>query len=829
MMFHAGYVLPQLADVLQAQVVGEPPSYPIRYLSFDSRSLRNGRDTLFVALRGARRSGADYLQDAYHKGVRAFLADPDLQGRFPDLPAANVCMIRTANARQALQRLAAWHRRHFDIPVAAVTGSNGKTVIKEWLHQLMMADLRVVHNPKSYNSQIGVPLSVWQMAPAHEWGIFEAGISEPGEMKHLARIIQPTSGIFANIGPAHDAQFRDRLQKAREKALLFADLNGPVIYREDYPEVHQALREQANAQPRLRLIGWSTHFASAAYRVQRHAQSFSLHHLDRQYTFPLPFGDDASFENSVHITIYMLEMGWKPATLAQRLPKLSPVAQRLELRHGKHDTLLINDAYNADLESLKIALDFLQEQAGGKPQALILSDIQQSGQPPRQLYAAAAELLQAYPLRRVLTVGPEISTYGATLHHHLTAFPDTQALRRHLQDHPPRSEALLIKGARAFQLEDIARHLEAQLHETVLEINLGALARNLEHFRMLAPRGVKMMVMLKAFGYGSGDREIAGMLARRGVEYLAVAYADEGVRLREAGIRTPIMILNAEESNFETMIRYRLEPELYTPALWRRFGEAAQDAGAADYPVHLKLDTGMHRLGFREDELTQWLRQGALTERPLHVVSIYSHLAAADDPASDTHTRRQIEAFERMSTALMQALPHRPLRHILNTAGMVRFPEAAYDMVRLGLGLYGVDPAQRMPLEPISRLLTTVSQVKHLKAGDRVGYGRAGVMPEDGTIATLAIGYADGFRRSLSEGVGGVFIRGQWAPVIGRVCMDATMVRTTHIPEAAAGDEAVVFDTRFTVEELAQKMDTIPYEVLTGIGSRVKRIYWSDS
>ena len=827
-MFHSGYPLDELADILLAEVKGNAAGHIIRYLSHDSRSLRNGRDTLFIALPGARRSGSEFLQDAYQKGVRACLLRKDEAETALSMLHEEVCIMAVEDPLVALQRLTHWHRGHFHYPVAAITGSNGKTVVKEWLTQIMMPDLRVVHNPKSYNSQLGVPLSVWQMAEGHEYGIFEAGISQPGEMARLAGIIRPDSGIFVNIGAAHDAHFHNRLQKAREKALLFAESKGPVIYREDYPEVHQALRELTNAQPHLRLVSWSTHFETAEYGVQREEAHFSVRYLGEKLHFPLPYRDKAGFENCVHLAVYLLECGWTVETIARRLEKLAPVAQRLELRHGKHETLLVNDAYNADLESLKIALDFLQEQAGVKAQTLVLGDIRQSGLAPEVLYRSAGEMLARYPLEKVLTVGPQTQAHQALLHPQANAFSDTRALQRYFYDHPPKGEALLLKGARDFRLEEVARQLEAQQHETVLEIKLDALGRNLEAFRLQVPRGVKLIAMLKAFGYGSGDREIAGMLARRGVDYLAVAYADEGVRLREGGIDLPIMILNAEESNFDTMIRHRLEPELYTPELWKRFSEAVGGAGIADYPVHLKLDTGMHRLGFQEDALKSWLNAADLQSSPLRITSIFSHLAAADEPAEDAYTHQQLQAFSRMSEAVMACLDYQPLRHILPTAGIARFPEAAYEMVRVGLGLYGVDPAAQLPLEPISRLVTTVSQVKELRAGDTVGYGRAGKMKRDGRIATLAIGYADGFRRSLSDGRGGVFIRAKWAPVIGRVCMDATMVDVSHIPEVRAGDEAVVFDDRFTVRDLAGKMDTIPYEVFTGIGRRVKRVYWSE-
>jgi alanine racemase len=803
------YPVSEIAEILGAARLGTCPDGGVDHLLFDSRRLVNAPRTLFFSLTGPRNDGHRYLGELYAQGVRNFVVSrTEGLGEFPD-----ACFLLVNDVLAALQQLAKVHRGRFGLPVIGITGSNGKTVVKEWLWQLLSVDRSVVRSPKSYNSQIGVPVSVWQIGPGHELGIFEAGISRPGEMARLADIIACDIGLFTNIGDAHNEGFPDRETKVREKSLLFASARR-LVYCRDHALVAKVLSER---YPDREHHAWSFEDPDARFFLQG-----------------LPFSDRASCENALHCAFLMRLLGYGDETIAERLAQLRPLELRLEAKVGINSCVLINDAYSADVLSLGIALDFLVQQSPSRRRTVVLSDLLETGRSPQLLYREVAELLVQKKVDRLVAIGPEIAGITAHLPRALRAqtecYPDTAAFLRLFEPERFREETILVKGARSFAFERVVRLLERKAHRTVLEIHLDALGHNLNIYRGLVGPSVKVMCMVKAAGYGSGSHEVARYLQYLGADYLAVAYADEGVELRQAGVETPILVLNPEENGFEAMVRYRLEPEMYSLPLlknWTFFFE--KHFSGKKIPVHLKLDTGMHRLGFEENdlpELLEWL--GA--HPALDIKSLFSHLVASDAPQHDGFTEAQARRFEQMSGQIAGVLGKMPLRHLLNSGGIARHPAYRYDMVRLGIGLYGIDGSALIQdrLMPVSTLKATISQVKNVPKGDTVGYDRKGQVHRDSRIATISIGYADGFDRRLGNGVGKVLLRGQRVPVIGNVCMDMAMVDITDVPHAGEGDEVVVFGPGLSVREMAEWLGTIPYEVLTNVSERVTRVCVAD-
>ncbi|GAB3879970.1 bifunctional UDP-N-acetylmuramoyl-tripeptide:D-alanyl-D-alanine ligase/alanine racemase [Hymenobacter segetis] len=825
-------------------------SAEVRHLLLDSRRVGPPAGAVFFALRGPSHNGHRYLPDLYAQGVRQFIVEENaaLPGGLAAYAGAGILAV--ASPLAALQALAAAHRAEFHGTVIGITGSNGKTIVKEWLAQLLSPDEDICRSPRSYNSQVGVPLSVWELNPArHTVGIFEAGISEVGEMARLAHIIQPTEGIFTNLGTAHDAGFASEEQKLREKLQLF---QGPgfqrLFYCADQPMVRTAVAAQ-----QIPTFCWTrlpqqpadlrfTTEASPAHTTRLHAD-YPATGLSAAFT--LPFADEPSIENALHCLAVLLHRQVEPAEIQRRLLRLHPVAMRLEMKLGRHDSYLLDDTYNNDLAGLALALNALARQSRPGRRTLILSDVLESGLRSPELYARVAALLPAAGVSRLVGIGEEISQLrvGAlSIESNEPAnqlstefFPTTEAFLAQLNPTDFAHETILIKGARRFGFERIVAALQAQQHGTVLEVNLDALSHNLQHYRRQLNPGTKLMVMVKAFAYGAGSYEVASLLEFQRADYLAVAYADEGIALREAGISLPIMVMNAAPDAFEALRRYRLEPEIYSFEMLDEylatFDIPTENALPAP-KIHLKLDTGMRRLGFDEADLPALaarLRQHATR---LPVASMMTHLAAADDPGHDDFTHEQLAAFRRMTTALEAALGHPVLKHALNSAGILRFPEAQFDMVRLGIGLYGVDAsntADPATLRPVSQLRTTISQIKTLPAGFTVGYGRRGTAAAtERRIATLAIGYADGYDRRFGNGTGTVLIHGQAAPLVGSVCMDMCMVDVTNIPAARAGDVALVFGEGLPLPELAGRIGTIAYELLTNVSERVKRVFVSE-
>ncbi len=786
---------------------------PVKILLTDSRKPEAEEGALFFAIAGKRHDGHAYLSALYEQGIRQFVVERDVSKE--DFPEANI--LRVTSSVNALQQIARAHREQFCIPVIGITGSNAKTIIKEWLFQLLSPDHQVIKNPGSYNSQIGVPLSVWQMQAHHTLGIFEAGISQPGEMEKLQQIIQPTIGLFTNIGTAHDENFPNRATKILEKLKLFKSVDR-LIYCADHPEIHQAVQGSG-----IRSFSWGTHDADLL--VAYHEKNISITWQQRSIDITLPFADKASVENAIHSMAIMLVLGYAPEIIKQRMHNLYAIPMRLELKEGMRNCVIIDDTYNNDLAGLKISLDFLEHQHQRSNRTLILSDIQESGLPPDILAQRIADTVNHHSLHKFIGIGPVLMAYQHLFSASVNCFQTTDEFLKHPLSSSFDSEVILVKGARVFAFERIVKRLEKKAHGTVMEINLGALVHNLNYFRSLIRPQTRIMAMVKAFAYGSGSVTIANLLQYHRVDYLGVAYTDEGVELRQNNIRLPVMVMNVSPASFQLLLDYQLEPEIYSFEILESLIHFLQ---GRPIRIHLKLDTGMHRLGFEEDDLPALIQ--ALKDHPqIQVTSVFSHLAGADESEHDAFSHQQALRFRQMADAINRSLNAHALLHLLNTPGILRFREYQFDMVRLGIGLYGIDPTQQQKLlKPVATLKTTVSQVKHIRKGDTVGYGRKGVASRDLTIATIAIGYADGYSRAFSRGRGQVLINGQRAPVIGNVCMDMSMVDCTGIA-VRPGDEVIIFGEALPIEELASAIDTIPYEILTNTSDRVKRIFVAES
>lgn len=826
----------QLKKWCNGTLLLQESSVPVEELVIDTRKVAEPEKALFIALKTNRRNGHNFIQQGYEKGIRNFLVSEDVDVQ--QYPASS--FIKVNDTLHALQQIAAGYRKQFDIPVIGITGSNGKTIVKEWLYQLLEESYNTVRSPKSYNSQIGVPLSVWLLEPEQQLAIFEAGISQPDEMQRLEKIIQPTIGVFTNIGEAHSEGFLNNRQKINEKLGLFRNVR-ELVYCIDYPELNELVvhyksnvRNHGGENP-LRLFTWSQKNEEADLYIQEVKTDSGKTNITAVYkseilSIVIPFHDAASVENAIHCWSVLLLMGIKQDVIAERMQRLQPVSMRLELRHGINDCTIINDTYNSDMTSLMIALDYLEQQKQHQQRTVILSDLLQIARPDTELYEEVAELISRMNIQRFIGIGPALYKHKSIFRKYKKLrsifFKSTDEFLKKFHLISFDNEAILLKGARAFAFEKIDMLLEQQVHQTILSINLSSLTHNLNVFRSKLKPGVKVMAMVKAFSYGSGSYEIAHLLQYSGVDYLSVAYTDEGIILRRAGITMPIMVMSPDASSFDRMIAWKLEPEIYNVRSLELFTSIAQTLQVKNYPVHIKLDTGMHRLGFMPHEL-EALMEHCDNNAHIQVASIFSHLAASEDPTLDAFTAHQHEQFEQMSHALLTRLPNKPLRHICNSAAIARHPELHYDMVRLGLGLYGIDGSKLLQkeLKQISTLKTTIAQIKTIPAGETVGYGRKGHIDKETRIATISIGYADGYPRALGNGKAHVLVHGKPAKLVGIVCMDMCMIDVSDIPEAKEGDEVVVFGPQLPLTQLAQWADTIPYEMMTGISQRVKRVY----
>lgn len=834
------YSILQIAQAIKAEVVQQNDDVIIGHILTDSRKLLFPSSSLFFALNGSRRQGFHFIEELYQKGVRSFVIDQKMPAE-KLAQYADADFLLVSDTLQALQLLAAFHRKQFLLPVIGITGSNGKTIVKEWLYQLLSDKYVIVRSPKSYNSQIGVPLSVWQLNETHNLAIFEAGISHPNEMHQLEKMIAPSIGVLTNIGDAHSEGFLNIRQKINEKLKLFLH-SDVLVFNADNPDVNNAVNTFAGNvrnEGNFQLFSWSRHGKATLQitSVIKEGSYTVISAIDHRDTamehvvkITIPFTDEASIENAINCWCVLLYLKMDDAFIAAKMPQLRSVEMRLELKKGINNCSVINDSYSADINSLTIALDFLVQQQQHPNRTLVLSDILQSGKSGGELYATVANILEQKKISRFIGVGPEVSKQKAAFANigDTSFFSSTAELKQAFHTLHFHNETILLKGARIFEFEQISHLLEEKVHQTVMEINLNAITHNLKQYQQVLHPGVKVMAMVKAFSYGSGSFEIANLLQFHKVDYLAVAYTDEGVELRKAGITLPIMIMNAEDVTYDLMVQYNLEPELFSFSILNGFQQYLQQSGISDYPVHIKLDTGMHRLGFEAKDVER-LAELLKSSTTFKVQSVFSHLAASDSAALDDFTQIQADIFLKSCTALQEATGYTFLRHIGNTAAIHRHKNLQLDMVRLGIGLYGVDssPTMQQRLRNVTTLKTTISQIKKVKAGETVGYSRTGTVKKDAVIATVRIGYADGYPRALSNGKGKMWVNGKLVPVIGSVCMDMTMLNITGVT-VAEGDDVIVFGEPLSVHEVAGWGKTIPYEILTGISQRVKRVYFEE-
>ncbi len=808
-----------IAEVLGASWHGINERATIDNFSIDSRSLQNNAQTLFFAISGPNNDGHQFISQLISSGVQNFVVSK-IPAELKD--KANFLVVPDTIA--ALQKMAAAHRMQFDFPIIGITGSNGKTIVKEWLNFLLSPDYNIIRSPKSYNSQVGVPLSVLGINENHNLGIFEAGISQPGEMEKLASVIRPTIGVLSNIGSAHDEGFSGVDEKISEKLQLFRK-SSVVIYQKE--SLAGTSAKISNG------FSWTFNDGAADVRisVEKTAKSqttnLNVRTGDSTFTVEIPFNDPASVQNAATCLAVLVYLNYDSQTIASRMRQLFPVEMRLMVKNGINNTTIIDDSYSSDFQSLKIALDFLESQGQHKKKTVILSDIFQSGLTTDDLYKRVSQLIKSNKVNRVIGIGNEVSKYP-----HL--FPSQRMYSttgEFIADFPNigfSSETILVKGARDFHFEQIVSLLEEKTHETVLEINLNAVSHNLNFYRSKLSQSTKLMVMVKAFGYGNGGLEIARLLEHHKVDYLGVAFADEGIALKTGGISLPVMVLNPESTSFASIIQYGLEPEIYSINGLHAFIKAATTKNLTDYPIHIKIDTGMHRLGFEEagiEELANLLQ----STKSVRVKSILSHLATSDDLIHQEFALSQIALFEKLSSKLTKAIGYSPMRHILNTSGITNFPQAQYDMVRLGIGIYGIsnNTEEQKFLENVGTLKSIISQLRTIPPGDSVGYGRRFIADKPTVISTIPIGYADGIARSWGNGLGYVVINKRRAPIVGSVCMDMLMADCTGI-ECREGDSVVVLGTNPSPIEMAEKLKTIPYEILTGISQRVKRVFYRE-
>ena len=813
----------EIASIMGATRVGTTPAH-VDWILTDSRSLCFPEETLFFALKTKRNDGHKYIYDLYTRGVRNFVVS-DLPEKASEYKDANFLVLD--RPLKGLQKLATHHREQFQVPVVGITGSNGKTIVKEWLYQLLSPERVITRSPRSYNSQIGVPLSIWLMNEHTELGIFEAGISEMGEMEALKPIIKPTIGILTNIGGAHQENFSSVVDKCMEKLLLFKDCD-VVIYDGDNEVISSCVTKSLFT---AREIAWSRKdnerplFIEKIVKEETHTTIY-YRYIGLPSSYTIPFIDDASIENSIHCLAVALYMMLPPEQIAERMAKLEPVAMRLEVKEGKNGCTLINDSYNSDLASLDIALDFMQRRSEDKmrKRTLILSDILETGQTSKLLYRQVADLIHSRGVDKLIGVGEDIASSSSRFELEKYFFRSTTELLNSGLLNQLHDEIVLIKGSRTFQFDKITDLLELKVHETTLEINLNALVDNLNYYRNKLKPDTKIVCMVKASAYGAGSYEIAKTLEDQRVNYLAVAVADEGSELRKAGITSSIIIMNPEQTAFKTLFDYKLEPEVYSFHLLEELIKAAEREGITNFPIHIKIDTGMHRLGFAPAEISRLVerlhKQTSVIPR-----SVFSHLVGSDTERLDTFTRRQIEVFEAAAAQLQEGFSFKIIRHICNTAGIQRYPGAQFEMVRLGIGLYGVDPFTNEMLHNISTLRSTILQIHNVPKEETVGYGRKGILERDSRIAAVPIGYADGLNRHLGNGRGYCLVNGKKAPYVGNICMDVCMIDVTDI-DCREGDKVIIFGDDLPVTVLSDLLDTIPYEVLTSVSNRVKRVYF---
>ena len=819
------YTIKDISEIISQDSILAQPSLVIDNLLIDSRRLLFPQGTLFFALQSVRRNGEDFIKDLYKAGVRSFVVSKAIDQSL----YAEGNFLRVEDPLRALQKLAAYHRKQFHIPVIGITGSNGKTVVKEWLYQLLQTDYNIVRSPKSYNSQIGVPLSVWQINETHSLAIFEAGISQPDEMDFLESIIQPTIGVLTNVRAAHSAGFINKEQKIREKWKLFKNTSIIISTNQD-----PVITSVVEIKDKDRLFVWGKDDADLQIvniEKKERESIITATYGNQAVSVSIPFTDNASVENAIACWAVLLFLGIDHTRIVQRMKQLQPVEMRLQLKKAINNCSLINDSYSNDLSSLRIALDFLHQQSGIQKTAVILSDLGET-QSSNEQYKKVLQALVQHKVDTFIGIGPRLYGLQAGFKEVLPQsffYPSVEEFIRVFTNTRFRDEVILLKGARSFEFEQINLLFEQKVHQTVLEVNLTAMAHNFKEYQQYLQPDTKLMAMVKAFSYGSGSAEVARVLQFYKVDYLAVAYADEGVELRKSGIHVPVMVMSPETITFQSLVEYNLEPEMYSFTILNDFNTYLENEGLQQFPVHIKIDTGMHRLGFEEadfNDLATFLKQ----HPRLAVKSVFSHLVASENAEHDDFTARQVQLFLLACDIIKNAVDYSFIRHICNSAAIFRHPQLQYEMVRLGIGLYGVDSIAEstLSLQPVATLRTTIAQLRKVKKGETVGYSRKGILTKDSIIATIRIGYADGFNRKLGNEAGCVFIKGKLARVVGNVCMDMTMIDITGIEGVVEGDTVEIFGAHLPVQQVAKWCKTIPYETMTSVSQRVKREYYEE-
>ena len=778
------YFLSEIAQIVGGRLAG--CDLEVASVATDSRSYALSHDTLFVAMRGVNHDAHDHIAEVAERGVKAFMAEHEVA------LAEGCSAVIVDNSLVALQALAEHHRKQFEGKVVAITGSNGKTTVKEWIAQCAPSGARIFRSPRSYNSQLGVALSLLMLDNNYDMAIIEAGISQRGEMCRLRKMICPDMVIFTSIGDAHQQGFASLEEKISEKLVLAEEVPS-IIYHSAYPSLAEAVKTQYG---------------------ERKLVDASLAETPKM-------ADTASQCNAELVASFFAEVGFDVPDFSQ----LQPVAMRLEVKQGIGNSVIIDDSYSADLDSLSIALDNLRSLAVSRKMMLILSDILQTGD--INIYKEVARMVREAGIESFVGIGEAIAKERELFGEKALFFTSTEEALANISKLDIADHAILIKGNRASRLERISHRLEQQSHTTVLEVNLQAMVRNINYFREQIGTSTRLVAMVKASSYGAGEVEVAQMLQKQGVAYLAVAFADEGVALREGGITMPIVVLNADDASFDTMIAHSLEPEIYSLRSLASFVQAVERAGEINYPIHLKIDSGMHRLGFGEGDIEELNKALADSSQSIRVATIFTHLCVADDDRQDDFSHTQIATFDRISTAIMAQLPYRPLRHAAASEAMLRFEEARFDMCRLGIGLYGFSTTAGEALEPVSTLRTRIVQIRTLHDGDTVGYGRNGKIVGEKRIATIPVGYADGLNRHLGNGAWEMIVGGKRAKTIGNICMDSCMIDITDIEGVAEGDEVKIFSAERgnSADDMASVLGTIPYEILTSVAKRVKRIY----
>lgn len=816
------YLTYELAEIVDSKKT-ITHQQPLHNISIDSRTILSPFDTVFFALVGDRNNGHDYIRELIDKGVKVFVIS-EYKDEYIGLD--NICFIEVGNTFEALHKVAIHHRKKSKYPVVGITGSNGKTMVKEWIYQILYNEKNIIRNPKSYNSQVGVPLSICLMDSTHEMGVFEAGISMPGEMEKLERIIHPQIGIFTNIGEAHQENFISISQKIDEKIKLFIHCE-MVIYCKDHKVIDERMLNKIEKE---KLVCWSINEGAdlVVSKTISTSESTLLKGIyNNEYLeINIPFTDKASIENLIHIWLLLLKLGYQNEFIAKRMNILQPVAMRLELKQGINNSTIINDAYNSDINSISIALDFLKQQQQNNGKTVILSDIMQSGRNFEELYLSISKLIEKRNIDKFIGIGENLCAYAKFFKKESKFYKNTEEFLAQVNKDDFNDEAILLKGSRIYEFERISKLLEYKAHRTILEINLSNLVYNLNFFRSKLYPNTKVLVMVKALSYGSGSYEIANVLQTQGVDYLGVAFTDEGVDLRKNGIAIPIIVMQAEERSYENLIEFNLEPEIYSFGSLRFLIRILKRHQIKNFPVHLKFDTGMHRMGFSTEDISDLINL-IKEEECIQVKSVFSHLAASDEDIHKEFTIEQIECFKIIRSKFQEHFQYEIFYHILNSEGIIRFREAQFDMVRLGIGLYGVSSSVQDKLMPVSALKSRILQIKHVKEGETIGYNRKGIAHKDKVIGIIPIGYADGLNRGLSNGVGKFYINGKFAPVIGNICMDVCMIDITdnHVKE---GDEVIIFGKEIPIVNLANALNTIPYEILSNISSRVKRVYYQE-